>query len=157
MTFEEIYAGWSPKVYRLCMGYVNDHDRAKDLVQDTFIAIWQNLAGFRQEAAIGTWIFRIATNICLRSAEKKQKHLSSELPLQLAETPESPKEEKIEFLYKCVSELEEAERIIISLVLEGIPQAEIAAITGISEGNTRVKIHRIKQKLTEKFAAYENI
>jgi RNA polymerase sigma-70 factor (ECF subfamily) len=42
-------------------------------------------------------------------------------------------------------------------VLEGIPQAEIATIIGISEGNTRVKIHRIKQKLIEKFATYENI
>lgn len=157
MTFEEIYTEWSPKVYRLCMGYANDHDQAKDLVQDTFIAIWQNLAGFRKEAAIGTWIFRIATNICLRSAEKKQKYPNTELPFNLADTADSPKEEKIEFLYKCVSELEEADRIIISLVLEGIPQAEIAAIVGITEGNTRVKIHRIKQKLTEKFATYENI
>lgn len=47
------------------------------------------------------------------------------------------------------------QRIIISLELEELPQAEIAKITGLSEANTRVKIHRIKKKLTQKFANYD--
>jgi RNA polymerase sigma-70 factor (ECF subfamily) len=57
-------------------------------------------------------------------------------------------------LYRCISELEETDRIIISLELEGLPQAEIAAVVGLSNGNVRVKIHRIKEKLTQKFQAY---
>jgi RNA polymerase sigma-70 factor (ECF subfamily) len=54
-------------------------------------------------------------------------------------------------LYKFISELPETERIIISLELEEVKQAEIAQITGLSESNIRVKIHRIKEKLTQKF------
>ena len=54
-------------------------------------------------------------------------------------------------MYKCIAELPETDRIIISLELEEVKQAEIAKIVGLSEANIRVKIHRIKEKLTHKF------
>jgi len=54
MSFEEIYIGHYSKVFRLCMGYVNDADWAKDLAQETFINVWQKLHQFRNESAIGT-------------------------------------------------------------------------------------------------------
>jgi RNA polymerase sigma-70 factor (ECF subfamily) len=53
--------------------------------------------------------------------------------------------------------LEETERIIISMVLDEIPYSEIADISGVSEGNLRVKIHRIKHKLTEIYNKYERL
>lgn len=154
MQFEELYQTYSPKVYRLCMGYVNDTDQAKDLVQETFISVWQNLSKFRNESSVSTWIFRIATNNCLRQIEKQKRFVSAEMPLQLEEKIEVKKDDKIDLLYKCISELEETERIIISLVLEDLPQADIAGIVGMTEVNTRVKIHRIKEKLTAKFLKY---
>jgi RNA polymerase sigma-70 factor (ECF subfamily) len=64
-------------------------------------------------------------------------------------------EPQIQFLYKCISELPETDRIIISLELENIKQSEIAIIVGLSEVNIRVKIHRIKEKLTQKFKENE--
>ena len=155
MEFEEIYKTFYPKVYRLCMGYVNNQDWAKDLVQETFIAVWKNLPRFRNESSIDTWIFRIASNNCLRQIEKEKRFNKSELPVQIAEQIEVKRDDKIDFLYQCISELEETERIIISLVLEELPQAEIAAIVGLTEGNVRVKIHRIKEKLTDKFLKHE--
>ncbi len=72
MIFEEIYEAYWSKIYRLCMGYVNDAEWAKDIAQETFITVWQQLPKFRNESAIGTWIFRIASNNCLRQLEKKQ-------------------------------------------------------------------------------------
>jgi RNA polymerase sigma-70 factor, ECF subfamily len=65
------------------------------------------------------------------------------------------KQEKVDFLYSCIAQLEETERIIISLVLEDLPQAEIAAVLGISHANVRVKVHRIKEKLSNKFKQHE--
>ena len=47
------------------------------------------------------------------------------------------------------------DRIIISLELEDVKQAEIAAVVGLSESNVRVKVHRIKEKLAAKFSSYE--
>jgi RNA polymerase sigma-70 factor (ECF subfamily) len=151
MEFEEIYALYAPGIYRVCLAYVNDHEHARDLTQESFIAVWQNLSSFRNESKISTWIFRIATNNCLRTIERSKRIRTTALPVDLPSVQEETKEEKLNFLYQCISGLEETERIIISLVLEGLPQAEIAAIVGLSEGNTRVKIHRIKDKLSKKF------
>jgi len=157
MEFEEIYNSYNQKIYRLCMSYSNDRDLAKDLTQETFIQVWTNLSKFRNESSIGTWIFRIASNICLRQIERSKKNITSELPFQIEEKQEESNDAQIAFLYKCISELAETDRLIISLVLEEQPQKEIADILGISEGNIRVKIHRIKQLLTKKFNENEKL
>ena len=124
-------------------------------MQETFITIWEKLASFRNESAIGTWIFRIASNNCLRTIEKDNRYPRAEMPEQLKEINEVDTGERIQLLYRFISELEEADRIICSLMLEGLPQAEIASVVGISEGNTRVRIHRIKEKLAQKFKLHE--
>ncbi|MGK0329894.1 MAG: RNA polymerase sigma-70 factor (ECF subfamily) [Paraglaciecola sp.] len=152
MNFETIYKTYWQKVFRLCMGYANDTDAAKDLAQETFIKVWKQLPKFRNESSIGTWIFRIASNTCLRQIQKESKLPKSELPLEIQdEISETNIEKDIQFLYQCISELKEVERIIISLELEDMNQKEIAEIVGLSEGNVRVKIHRIKEKLIQKF------
>ncbi|MFV8361815.1 RNA polymerase sigma factor [Flavobacterium sp. ZT3P35] len=151
MEFEEVYKIYWQKIFRLCMGYVNDYDLAQDLAQETFIIVWQKQETFRNESSIGTWIFRIASNNCLRQIEKGKRFPKSELPVNITEEKQYSLEPQIQFLYKCIAELPETDRIIISLELEDVKQAEIANIVGLSEANIRVKIHRIKEKLTHKF------
>ncbi len=149
--FETIYTLYSPQIFRVCMGYVNDSEQAKDLTQETFISVWKNLGSFRHKSKISTWIYRIATNNCLRAVEVGKRMVKTELPLHLPDLPEESSEEKLRFLYRAIYELEETERIIISLLLEDLPQAEIADIVGLNPGTVRVKIHRIKEKLATKF------
>lgn len=151
MVFEEIYGLYWQKIFRLCMGYVNDPELAQDLAQETFIIVWQQLPKFRNESSVGTWIFRIASNNCLRQIEKQKKFTKADLPVNLEEKKQESMEPQIQLLYQLISELPETDRIIISLELEEVKQAEIAHITGLSESNVRVKIHRIKEKLTQKF------
>jgi RNA polymerase sigma-70 factor, ECF subfamily len=151
MVFEEIYKTYWQRIFRLCMGYTNDADLAKDMAQEAFIIVWQQLPKFRNEANISTWIFRIASNNCLRQIEKQSRFPKADLPMDLKENEEENIEPQIQLLYKFISELSETDRIIISLELENIKQAEIANIVGLSEANIRVKIHRIKEKLTQKF------
>ena len=155
MTFEDIYEAYWLKIFRLCMGYMNDRDSAKDLAQETFITVWNKLPDFRNESSIGTWVFRIASNHCLRQIEKQNRMPKTQLPAEMEDVIHHGYEDKMEFLYKCISELPESERIIISLELEDVKQAEIAEIVGISESNVRVKIYRIKEKLIKKFNNYE--
>lgn len=154
MNFDEIYQAFSPKIFRVCLGYLNDRDKAKDMTQETFITVWQNLDKFREEAQVSTWIYKIATNKCLRQIETDGRQTKTELPVQLKhEEPEQDTEQKHIFLQKCIAELPEMERLIIGLYLEDLPQEKIAEVTGISHANVRVKIHRIKEKLTQKFMA----
>ncbi|ASW75859.1 RNA polymerase subunit sigma-24 [Chryseobacterium piperi] len=151
MEFEKIYDLYWQKIFRLCMGYVNDPELAQDLAQETFIIVWQQLPKFRNESNIGTWIFRIASNNCLRQIEKEKRFIKASLPFNLEEKKQESLETEIQLLYQFISELPETDRIIISLELEEVKQAEIANIIGLSESNVRVKIHRIKEKLTQKF------
>jgi len=87
--------------------------------------------------------------------EKKNRMPHSKLPAEIAEAIQPDNERDYEYLYKCISDLPETDRILISLELEDVKQTEIANIVGISEANVRVRIHRIKEKLTEKFKDYE--
>lgn len=151
MEFNKLYEIYWDKIFRLCMGYVNDSDQAKDLAQETFITVWEKLSTFRNEANIGTWIFRIATNTCLSQIKNNKKIYSEELSDNLVEVNEETLDEEIKMLYHYISEFHELDRIIISLELEGIKQSEISKIVGLSDSNVRVKIHRIKEKLTQKF------
>ncbi|WP_223606518.1 RNA polymerase sigma factor [Chryseobacterium sp. OSA05B] len=151
MVFEDIYELYWQKIFRLCMGYVNNSDLAQDLAQETFIIVWRQLPKFRNESSIRTWIFRIASNNCLKQIEKEKKFTKAELPIHLEEKKQESMEPQIQLLYQFISELPETDRIIISMELEEVRQAEIAGIVGLSESNIRVRIHRIKEKLTKRF------
>ncbi|MFD1631958.1 RNA polymerase sigma factor [Pseudopedobacter beijingensis] len=159
-VFKEIFQKNSKKIYHLCYGYTNDEESANDLLQETFIKVWQNLDKFRNQAMISTWIYRIAVNTCLTHLRKENRQAKDELtPSIIAEHKEeiSEKQEQIKTLYKCIAQLEETDRLIITMVLDELPYNEIAEISGISEGNLRVKIHRIKNKLTELYNRYERL
>lgn len=156
MDFDEIYKIYSAKIFRVCLGYFNDYDLSKEITQETFIAVWEHLAQFENRSSIGTWIYRIATNKCLRHIQNKKSHPTSEFPSNLKYVePGFEKEEKLSKLNQYISELPKLEKIIITLSLENVPQEKIAKIVGISHTNIRVKIHRIKEKLTQKFKENE--
>ncbi len=160
VAFKKIFEANSKKIYHLCYGYTGDDDAANDLLQETFLKVWQNLDKFRNQAMISTWIYRIAVNTCLTYLRSEKRQAKEELTPELEETRSeefSEKNEQVALLYKCISKLEESERIIITMVLDEVPYNEIAEISGISEGNLRVKVHRIKQRLTELYNQYERL
>jgi RNA polymerase sigma factor (sigma-70 family) len=159
-AFKEVFEANSKKIYHLCYGYTGDDDAAKDLLQETFLKVWQNLDKFRNQAMISTWIYRIAVNTCLSWLRSEKRLAKDELTPAIADIKAeeiSEKNDQVRLLYKCISKLEESERIIITMVLDELPYPEIAEISGISEGNLRVKIFRIKQKLTELYNQYERL
>lgn len=156
--FKSIFDRNNRKVYHLCYGYTGDSDAANDLMQETFIKVWQNLDKFRNQSQISTWIYRIAVNTCLSYLRVEKRKATDEINERIIETQAdvvSDKQEQVNQLYKCIAQLEENERIIITMVLDEVPYQEIAEISGISEGNLRVKIHRIKNKLTEIYNRHE--
>ncbi|SFI99074.1 RNA polymerase sigma-70 factor, ECF subfamily [Kaistella treverensis] len=157
--FDELYREFSPRIYKLCLSYSGDRLFADDLHQETWIAVWHSLPKFRNESKIGTWIYRIAINTCLVGLKKeKNKADDSEKILSklvYEETQDNSKE--INRLYESISKLKENERIIITLVLEEKAYEEIAEITGITENNLRVKIHRIKKELQQIYSSHGRI
>ena len=154
ITYQKIYEENYPKVMRLCMGYtVGDESLAKDLAQETFIKVWQNLEGFRNESGLSTWIYRICVNTCLaeiRRERKKDKNLQIDnLQVSDASDNATEKEDMLVQLYECINKLCSTNKAIILLELEGLPQLEISEIMGIKYEAIRTRIHRIKQQLTK--------
>ena len=153
-TYKNIYKENYAKVMRLCMGYtVGDEALAKDLAQETFIKVWQNLDGFRNESGIGTWIYRICVNTCLaeiRKQRKKDRNLSLD-NIQVSDSDENPneKDNMLVQLYSCIDKLSSINKAIILLELEGLPQLEISKIMRIKHEAIRTRVHRIKQQLTK--------
>ncbi|MGC1630572.1 MAG: sigma-70 family RNA polymerase sigma factor [Gelidibacter sp.] len=149
--FDEIYNANYPIVFRLCQGYTNgDEALSKDLAQEVFIKVWENLASFRNESNISTWIYRITVNCCLLELRNKksvpiENHLSH---LEHTETNFADHTEvQLKQMYQCISKLKTENKSIILLELEGLPQKEIGDIMGLSHETIRVRIHRIKNEL----------
>lgn len=160
IAFKKLFEENSKRVFNLCYGYTGDADVANDLMQETFIKVWQNLDKFRNQSQLSTWIYRIGVNTCLshlRSAKRKPTEELNDYIIENHTEEVSEKSEQIAALYRAIAQLEENERIIITMVLEEIPYAEIAEVSGISEGNLRVRIHRIKHKLTEIYNRNERV
>ena len=157
--FDQLYKEFSGRIYKLCLSYSGEKLFADDLHQDTWIAVWNSLPKFRHESKISTWIYRIAINTCLVGIKKQRnKAENSEAILsKLVHEDTYDNSKEINRLYECISQLKESERIIITLVLEEKPYEEIAEITGITENNLRVKIHRIKKELHEIYTHHGRI
>jgi RNA polymerase sigma-70 factor, ECF subfamily len=149
--FDQFYQDYQERIYRLCLGFCGNSEQAMDLCQEVFIKVWQNLPQFKGESTIGTWVYRIAVNTCLRDLEKSKRMQKVPLSDLVDErTGPAEKEQELSLLYRAITSLEEADRLLIGLVFEELPYAEMSAILNISEGNLRVRIHRVKQKLYEK-------
>ncbi len=69
-AFEELVRRYDRGVLRLALGIVRSEEDARDICQETFLRAFKSIRGFRHECAFGTWLFRIATNLCLDHARR---------------------------------------------------------------------------------------
>lgn len=148
--FKTLHNQYHSMVLTLCRGFMKgDRDLAHDLAQDVFINIWNALPQYRAEASYKTWIYRITVNTCLLQIRKdKNKKIPLETVVHTSEADTTNHENENEIiLYRSIGHLDEVDRLIIMMVLEEVGYEEIARITGVTENNLRVKIHRIKTKL----------
>ncbi len=145
------------KLLRICSVYAKDEDDTKDLFQEVLINIWKAMPSFKDNSNIGTWMYRITLNVCLRLKTKEIRKQKKELRMDshainiykgdLNEERQNVKKEKLVQLRKCIKQLNEADKAVITLYLEELPYKEISNITGLTENNIAVKVKRIKTKL----------
>lgn len=139
-------------IRKVCNMFSRDEDDKKDLFQDILIQLWKSYPTFRNQSKITTWMYRVALNTAITSYRRKKNRPSgeslSEEMIQIAYyDTKYERSEESELLYKAINKLSTIEKSIILLYLEDYSSDEIAEITGISSGNVRVKINRIKAKL----------
>ena len=62
------------KLFRICSIYSKDDEDAKDLFQEVLVHVWRSMSTFKGNSSIGTWMFRVALNVCLRFKSKHTKN-----------------------------------------------------------------------------------
>lgn len=139
-------------IYKVTKLYTNSKEDAEDLYQDIVYQLWKSLGTFRNESKISTWIYRIALNASithLRKEKRKGSQLAvTEELLNKEDTKDHLQEEQFEIMYAYLKKLNEVEKGIIFLYLEGKSYDEIAAITGFTASNVGTRLSRIKQKIS---------
>ena len=154
--YEYFLDRYGQQVFVLVDRIVSCQEDAEELTQDVFLKAFQQLSSFKAESTFSTWIYRIATNLAISAVRKKRNdvlRLDDSVFANLSDTQvdedlEDDSEEQMERLQQAMNQLEADERALITLYyLEEKPLAEVAFILGMTEGNAKVKLHRIRKKL----------
>ncbi|EOZ98787.1 RNA polymerase ECF-type sigma factor [Indibacter alkaliphilus LW1] len=152
LLFQQLIADSKGSIYRVCLSYLHDKDDVQDLYQEILIALWQAMDRFQGKSSWNTYIYRIAINVAIKF-KMNQKKINAdpltEYHLEAIEEKQDNKEAELQQLNACIHRLEDADRILISLVLEDLSYKEIAEILCTDTNNIGVRISRIKKKLSK--------
>jgi RNA polymerase sigma-70 factor, ECF subfamily len=145
--FEQSRAG----IRRLCYSYLNSPCEVDDLFQEVMTNVWNSLPNFRGEASLNTWVYRIAVNTALiyRRRRRPSEELAEIPDHRVSAQRDLERQEQLEALHRAIAQLGDQDRLIVSLVLEGLSYREIADVTGITVNYVGVKISRIKHTLEQ--------
>jgi RNA polymerase sigma-70 factor (ECF subfamily) len=149
--FSAIYRDHYPRVVRLAAAMVGDRDAARDIAQDVFIAVLRGPPGFRGDAVLGTWIYRITLRTAARYTARHRRHAgptvhADELP---GDSSAEAATELAELL-RALSSLPLASRSVLSLIaIEGLSQEATAEILGLPIGTVWSRLSTARRQLHE--------
>lgn len=144
-------------VYTIVHKIVRSHEESEEIAQDVFLKAYHSLNSFKGKSRFSTWLYRIAYNAAITQTRKKKIEMGA-LDEQVMEnyTQDAINEDiytldtqqQKQFIDHALSKLPEKEYLIITFYYkEECAISEIAEITGLSESNVKVRLHRIRRKL----------
>jgi RNA polymerase sigma-70 factor (ECF subfamily) len=140
-AFDVIVERHRRAVYQVCYRFAGNHEDASDLAQDTFLRAWRGLKSFKGQAALSTWLYRIAVNACLnRVAARKpdtEPILADEFEDRRHEDPRTGliRGERAAAVRRAIAELPKKQRATLILrAYHDLPHQQIAEILGSSVG-----------------------
>jgi len=155
-AFAWIVDRYGDMVHTLCQRMLRDGEEAADAAQEVFIKVFKSLGSFQEKSRVSTWIYRIAYNHCISEIRKRTRVIDL-----VNENPEVPDEggimdglemlaceERKLYLKRALEALPETDSVVVTLFyIEELNLDEIAGITGLSNGNVRIRLHRARKKL----------
>jgi RNA polymerase sigma factor (sigma-70 family) len=150
--FVQLVEEHSRMIYKISGAYAKTTYEREDLISETVLQLWRTSGSFKGKCKLSTWIYRVALNTAM-NFNRRHKKETIFLPIDfrtgdhfksLIETEQTP---ELDILYQCIEELDEINKAIILLYLDGNQHEEIADIVGISKTNVGTRIGRIKDQL----------
>lgn len=151
-AFETLYRQHAPRLYSLASRMSGSVDDGEDLVQEIFLQAHRKLGSFKGDAALGTWLYRLAVNHCLdfvRSRQAKNTKVTDTLDDTVLQ-PAAPRETPIARidLERAIAGLPDGCRAAFVLHdVEGLDHREVAALLGIAEGTSKSQVFKARMKL----------
>lgn len=160
--FEKLVTAYEKNVYNIALRMVGDPDDAADMTQETFIKAYRALSGFRGDSKFSSWLYRIASNVCLDFLRSRSRHPQVSLstvdedgqaPVELPDMRQNPEEQLMkklgmEAVRRGLEQLPEQQRQILVLrELGGLSYAELAQTLGLEEGTVKSRIFRARKRL----------
>lgn len=147
------------RIRHLCRAYAHNRGDEEDIYQEIVIELWHSLSSFNGDSTLATWIYRVAINVAIsfkRKRKTRQKYHRAYFN-ENKERKESTldknnntfEDNKIDNLYNAIHALNDAEKAIVTMYLEGFTYSEIAYVVDITENYVGVKLNRIKKKLSK--------
>lgn len=163
-SFELLIESYQQRVYNIALRMLGNKEDASDIAQEVFIKIYKSIAGFKEEASLSTWIYRIATNVCLDELRKRKKTKvisidstiqleDSEVSMQMPDERPQPDElltqkELKQEVQKAINDLKEEHKTVIILRdINGYSYEEIAKILDCTLGTVKSRINRARNTL----------
>ena len=154
-AFSYLVDKYKGMVYSLALKFLKNPEDAEELAQDVFIKVFHGLKDFKFDSKFSTWLYRITYNAAISKLRKKQIETRNIENTTLPESQvlnsynavnELTKQEQIKYIRQVFERLDEEESVILSLFyLQENSIQEICEITGYSESNTKVKLHRARK------------
>jgi RNA polymerase sigma-70 factor (ECF subfamily) len=143
-------------LYKVANSYCRNQDDRPDLIQEILIQLWLSFDRFDGRGKFSTWMYRIALNVAISFYRSGKRRIQDAIPLDepglkigVADQLLAEMGDELRLLYQAIGRLDDMNRTLILLYLDGYKHAEIAETTGISETNVATRINRIKQRLQE--------
>ena len=159
----QIFEGWidghKAILFKVARAYGSTHSDREDLFQEIALQVWHSVAAFRGDAAVTTWIYRVALNTAMTWNRRERKHGTGRQELEavsgLLAEPEV-RDPRLEWIYARIAELDEVNRSLALLMLDGFSYRDMSQILGLGESNVGVRINRIKAALSAQLAKEEH-
>jgi len=158
--YDEAIAEFGDALDRLVRAYEADLEKRRDLSQEIHLAVWRSLEHFESRCSLRTWIYRVAHNTAATYIVRQRRaNLRTLVSLEEIESTPDPTDHQrsaeeriaVERLLQLIHRLRPMDRQVMLLYLEDMDAESIGEITGISAGNVRVQVHRIKNILAGRF------
>ena len=162
-AFNEVMRRYSEPLYWQIRRMVESHDDASDILQNTFLKAWQSVDGFRGDAKLSTWLYKIALNESITFLAKERKRLSVSLDdeeshlAQLVESDEYVDGDALaRELRKAVAMLPEKQRIVFNMkYYDDMKYERMSEILGTSVGALKASYHLAVKKIEQYFSGKE--
>lgn len=136
-------------VFKLAGIYAAPEDR-EDLAQEIYLQLWRAFGRYDAERPFATWMYRVALNTAIsfaRGAGRRERFLQSTADPDDLPSASGDRDDRIEDVYRVIRTLDELNRALILLHLEGHTYREIAEVLGISETNVSTKLNRLRERM----------